>query len=376
MQHILYKDFFEKTLNVVIIGGGHACYELLKLLLIRKLSSVKLKIIGVCDIKDDAPGILYAKKIGIFTTNDFNVFFKEFPIDLIIEITGNDDILDQIIKSKPFDVKVLDHLGARLLWDLIETQDEKIALEEHLSVSAKMVAVGEMAYRFVDQIKNPLVSTGGLIKRILLNPDTPHQFRKQLQSAIANIEKMEKIVSDVCDLARPIKVNFELYDFVKMISAWCKGISIEAKKLKIQVECHVDNDIPDFFFDKDLIAQVLWHVAERAMERTSRIQGKLEIWVRMCMDEVVIILQEIPEGEMKVNNLDVQETKSSIIGGYIPKRTGFWLNICRKIMFDHMGDIQIEHTPNGGTTYIIILPFRFNQPEKIIQNNLIKSLIP
>lgn len=376
MQHILYKDFFEKKLNVVFVGGGKGCHELLKLLLGRKLYTVKLNIIGVCDIKEDAPGILYAKKIGIYTTNNFTDFFRDYSVDLIIEMTGNDDLLHEIFKSKPEKVKVLDHLGARLLWELIETHDEKIALEEHLSVSAKMVAVGEMAYRFVDQVKNPLISTGGLIKRMLLNPDTPHQFRKNLQAVVSNIEKMEKIISDICDLAKPIDINFNLTDFVKMISAWCKGISIDARKLTIQVYCHIDNDIPEFMLDKDLISQVLWHVAERAMERISRIRGKLEIWVRMCMDEVVIILEEIPEGDMTVDNIDSQETKSAILGGYIPKRTGFWLNICRKIMYDHGGDIRIEHNPNGVTTYIIILPFRFKKPDDIIKDNSVNSLIP
>jgi light-regulated signal transduction histidine kinase (bacteriophytochrome) len=329
----------------VFIGGGKACHELLKALLSHKLYSVKLNIVGVCDINDDAPGILYAKKLGIFTTNDFNNFLKKFSIDLIIEITGDDEILHEIFKSKPKNIKVLDHLGARLLWELIETHDEKIAIEEHLSVSAKMVAVGEMAYHFVDQIRNPLISTGGLIKRMLLNPDTPRQFRKQLQTVIINIEKIERIVADICDLASQINVRFELTDFVKMISAWCKGISIQSRKLNIEVECHIDNDMPDFLFDKNLVSQVLWHVAERAIERISRIKGSLDIWTKMCMDEVVIMVREMPEGEIKTDNIETQKTRSAILGGYIPKRTGFWLNICRKIMYDHGGDIQIEHAP-------------------------------
>jgi hypothetical protein len=52
MPHVLYKNFFEKPLNVVFVGGGKACHELLKVLLIRKLYSVKLNIVGVCDIAE------------------------------------------------------------------------------------------------------------------------------------------------------------------------------------------------------------------------------------------------------------------------------------------------------------------------------------
>jgi hypothetical protein len=45
-------------------------------------------------------------------------------------------------------------------------------------------------------------------------------------------------------------------------------------------------------------------------------------------------------------------------------------------MFDHGGDIQIEHAPNGITSYTVVLPFRFKKPEEKKENNSINSLIP
>ncbi len=116
-------------LNVAFVGGGNAFYGLLKILEKERLSRLKMKIIGVADINPDAPGMIYAKKLNLFTTTNFKDFYSLEEVNFIIELTGSADVKEEILKTKPERISVIGHRGARLLWDLVQMEVEKTELE-------------------------------------------------------------------------------------------------------------------------------------------------------------------------------------------------------------------------------------------------------
>ncbi len=344
--------------NVAFVGGGKGCRDVLRLLTMYPLRSLKLKVIGVADPKHDAPGRVFAEELRIKTTSDYKEFYKYPELDLIIELTGDDQVLDEILSTKPKRVKVLDHLGARLLWEIIEIQEEKLILEERLSASEKMVAVGEMAYRLTHDLRNPLMCIGGLTRRLLLNPDTPHYLRRQMEQIISYVEKMEKAVANICDVARPIYPHYQPTDITCTLKSWCKGVRYEARRYNVEVVCRIEEDLPKLIMDKELISQVLWHVAEHAMETMSTSTRRLLIQARLCLDEVLIVLEQDGEEEVECPGrleLGVSESVSPT------KRSSLWLAMCRKIMSDHGGDIRVERRA-GRLIVVIELPVRFEMP--------------
>ncbi len=346
------------SVNVAFVGGGKGCRDVLRLLTTYPLRNLTLKVIGVADPRPDAPGRIFAEELRIKTTSDYREFYKHPDLDLIIELTGDDKILEEILATRPKGVKVLDHLGARLLWELIEIQEEKLVLEERLNASEKMIAVGEMAYRLTHELRNPLMCIGGLTRRLFLNPDTPHYLRKQLEQIISYVEKIEKAVSDICDVARPIYPHYLPTNLTEALKSWCKGVRYEARRYNVEVECHIEEDLPELIMDKELIAQVLWHVAEHAMETIPSGDRSLFIQARLCWDEVLIIVEqggteyECPTGD---NHGEMEEPE------HPTKRSSLWLAMCRKIMSDHGGDIRLE-TRHGKLIVIIELPVRFEPP--------------
>jgi len=112
-------------LRAAIIGGGKACDDLLILLSQERLNRLNMAIVGVADCDPTAPGISRAKQMGIFTTTDFKELYDISGLNLLIELTGSNDVREEIIRSKPLDVSSIDHRGARLLWDLVQIETEK-----------------------------------------------------------------------------------------------------------------------------------------------------------------------------------------------------------------------------------------------------------
>ena len=120
------------TINLAVVGGGRACKFFLNLLQSESFTYLKINIIGVCDINPEAEGLVLAKELGIYTTDNFQDFFKLKNLDSIIELTGKKDVLLEIIRLRPKGVGVLEHNIGRLMRRLFEVDQRLRFTEEQL----------------------------------------------------------------------------------------------------------------------------------------------------------------------------------------------------------------------------------------------------
>ncbi|MEJ2657805.1 MAG: ATP-binding protein [Desulfobacterales bacterium] len=123
---------FAHTINLAIVGGGRACKFFLNLLRYESFTYLKVNIVGVCDINPEAEGLVLAKELGIYTTNNFQDLFKIKNLDSIIELTGKEDVLLEIIRLRPMDVGVMEHNIGRLMRKLFEVDQRLRSAEEQL----------------------------------------------------------------------------------------------------------------------------------------------------------------------------------------------------------------------------------------------------
>jgi len=143
------------TLKAGIVGGGKACYDLLKYLLEGRLSYLKLEILGVADPNPNAPGYMLAKELGIFVTSDFKELYKLPGLNLLIELTGSMAIREQMIRTKPLEVSSIDHRGARLIWDLIQMEVEKQKIQQE--AEQKIKSERDWVQKILDSIPDQLI---------------------------------------------------------------------------------------------------------------------------------------------------------------------------------------------------------------------------
>ncbi len=120
------------TINLAIVGGGRACKYFLDFLRTESFTYLKINIVGVCDINPVAEGLVLAKELGIYTTNNFQDLFKLKDLDSIIELTGKKDVLLEIIRLRPKEVGVLEHKIGRLMRRLFEVDQRLRSAEEQL----------------------------------------------------------------------------------------------------------------------------------------------------------------------------------------------------------------------------------------------------
>jgi len=134
----------DKPLNVAIIGGGPGCKAIMDMIFGQKLKQLKMKLVGVACTNTEAVGYRYARERGIIPTRDYRNLFKIKDLDMIIELTGRDEVTRDVSQTKPEHVLLIDHVSANFFWDIFQIEEERSSERER---NAEMLRVSEAKWR-------------------------------------------------------------------------------------------------------------------------------------------------------------------------------------------------------------------------------------
>jgi PAS domain S-box-containing protein len=120
-------------MKIAVVGGGSRCKRLMEVIERHRFQEIDPRVIAVADVKTDAPGLVKARQQGLYVTEDYNDFFKRCDIDLIIELTDNMDIYNDILRKKSPTVRAICTRTAQLFWEIsrISTKQRKCTQQLH-----------------------------------------------------------------------------------------------------------------------------------------------------------------------------------------------------------------------------------------------------
>jgi signal transduction histidine kinase len=356
----------KQIINVAFIGGGKGCYDIINLLKTYPPAHLDPRIIAVVDQNPEAIGRTYAQRLNIPTSSDYKPLLLNKDLNLIIELTGVDEVLNDILRNKLDTIKVLDHVGALFLWEIIAIQEEKIHLEKKVSDLDTMAAVGEIAYRLTHELRNPLMIIGGLVRRIMTRIDLHHGIRKRLLHISKHVQHAEEVISDICDVVRPLQPHFSLTEMTGFLEEWCKRVSAEARLLGVVVETSIEKELPTIYIDPSLIRQAFWHLIENSLDAMAETGGTIKIKATLCWDVIHIEFSDTGGGFNGMTSTKAFQPFTSSK----PGKMGLGLTLCRQIISDHGGDIQIVSEENSGVTVIVELPIAFTDPTALRKDRI------
>ena len=146
----------DRPIVTAIIGGGNSCEAILRMVQEDTLGRFRMSILGVADIKKDAQGMCYAREIGIeFVTTDYRELYDIPDLGLLIELTGSDDVRDEVERTRPRHVKLIDYFGARLFWEL--HQAEEAIIDQRTEMRERMQAERDWIIQIFDTIPDEVV---------------------------------------------------------------------------------------------------------------------------------------------------------------------------------------------------------------------------
>lgn len=176
-------------MKIGIVGAGNAG----KLFLISLLEIEDIKVNGIMDLNPNAPGMLVARKKNIPTFTDLEEFLTN-SFDIIMELTGNDKVIKNILSKKSDNTHVIDSQAAKLTFKLTEHQ-------QHLNKTLK---------DYIFHIQNLLQQMTKNIDKINHSVNELDNTSDKIQSSVSNtmnsIEKTDKIISIIEDVTNKVKI--------------------------------------------------------------------------------------------------------------------------------------------------------------------------
>lgn len=103
--------------RVGIIGGNIGASALISLL----KGDPAIELVGIYENKQDSPGVILAKKWDIPVYDDIRFFCEANP-EIVINVMGDIKVSNEIRTISENKIEVIEDVGARLLWEIIEKQ--------------------------------------------------------------------------------------------------------------------------------------------------------------------------------------------------------------------------------------------------------------
>ncbi len=242
---------------------------------------------------------------------------------------------------------------------LIERQwrarERSAALERELARRERLSSLGQMAAGLAHEIKNPLGSIQGAAE--ILGDDAPPGSKQHDLYEVLRKEsrRLGAVVDDFLGFARPRPPQLAPLDVARAIERASAQIALDASARHIDVVCDASSDLPRVAADAEQIHQVLLNLLFNAVA-ASRDGDRVIIEARAENRDrgpaVVIAVRDRGTG------IDPDVLPRVFDPFYTTKEegTGLGLSISHTIVGDHGGTIDIDSTPEEGTTVTVVLP--------------------
>ena len=171
-----------KTLNVAIVGGGPGCKAIMDMIFTERLSELRMKLVGVACTNPKAVGYLYAQEKRVYTTQDYRDLYELKDLNMIIELTGRDEVVNEIFRSKPDHIRLMGHFATRLFWDVFRIEEERIA--ERKQAEDELRESEERYHTVLEASPDPVVAYDMGGRCTYINPAFTHVFGWTLEGLL------------------------------------------------------------------------------------------------------------------------------------------------------------------------------------------------
>jgi len=221
----------------------------------------------------------------------------------------------------------------------IRSQSEK----EHY-----LASLGRASAAIVHDLRSPLITVAGFARRI---HDEKGNIREESQLIMNAARKMQLIVNDVLDFAKPVMLDMHQEDLRAIIRNACECCAAKAEEKEMDIAVAVPDDALIMPLDGLKIERALVNLVSNAIDAS-------------CIGSRVLIAAGIADAHLEVRvkdsgtGMDRETVENIFIPFYTKKSSGSGLGmaIAKKIVEGHQGKIHIVSREQTGTEITIELP--------------------
>ena len=237
--------------------------------------------------------------------------------------------------------------------------------QDALVSAERLAAVGQTVAMLGHDIKNILQGMRGgsyLIDQGLTKQDD-QLVRKGWGILERNQDRIFNLVMDMLSFSKDRPPRLKGADVNETVREVCDLLQPLAEEQETELALKLDEAVPRSLFDPDGLHRAVLNVVTNALEALDGMpQGRIEVRTRF---------EEVPQQiaiEVSDNGPGIPEAeRPNLFNLFVSAKgaqgTGLGLAVCRKILREHGGDIDVDSEAGAGATFRMWLPFNEEDAE-------------
>jgi signal transduction histidine kinase len=250
---------------------------------------------------------------------------------------------------------------------------EKKRMLEALIQSEKLAEIGRMGSGIVHEIKNPLTSIMMMSDIIVASKDLPEKTRRYADVIQKESQRILRLSQNILSFARPQQAEMRATDVGAVLQDTLGLVEYELRKAKVRPEFLPDRDAPPVWADREKLKQIFLNLVVNAAHAMPE-GGSLEVrtlgpgraaWSGRrpgpglarsgASGRAVRHRGDRRQGSgTRRNPAKIFEPFFSTKGE--GQGTGLGLYICRNIVLEHKGRIEVASAVGSGTMFGVSPP--------------------
>lgn len=245
---------------------------------------------------------------------------------------------------------------ANQLLDLKRSNERLQHTQSQLVESEKLAGIGRLAAGIAHEMGNPLGAITGYVSLVLGSDALSDEDRKALEGLAREAGRLDRIIRELLDYARPSENRAEPVDVHSVVSDAVSMMSSQPTFKRVDIAVTAEEDLPQVEVDPHRLQQVLVNLLANAGDALGG-EGKVEVLLRAgASGDVEIAVTDSGPG------LDDEALEELFEPFFTTKErgegTGLGLAICRRIVTEAGGRITASNAPQGGARFLVRLPAR------------------
>lgn len=229
--------------------------------------------------------------------------------------------------------------------------DSIVRFQREASQRERLSSLGRLSTVIAHEVRNPLMIIKGALRTMMRNASSVSDVRDAAQDIDEEIDRLNSLVNDVLDVARPIRFDPAPTD----INAVCRDAvqAAAATRKHAAVNVELAPDVPELVSDSERLRTVLVNLLTNADHAVEGKPGATVTLLTRKLDtrRVAIIIRDTGKGI-------ADEDLTRIFDPYFTTRragTGLGLAIAKNIVEGLGGSISVSTQAGAGTDFRIEL---------------------
>ncbi len=281
---------------------------------------------------------------------------REVSADVLLPFVSGDTVLGFLALRDDRTVEPYSTQEIAALMKIAETAATVIwnsKLAERHRERERLATIGAMAAGLAHEIRNPLGSIKGAAEYL-----DPKSFQAQeagefLQVIIDETNRLNSVVSQFLDYARPFRANLQPTHLNSVIQKTAKLLEAE-KTDPVPLVLELDERMPEISADSEQLKQVVLNMILNGRDAMKGREGVITLRTRYLEERGLIELRVRDRG----CGIPAEDLDKVFIPFFTTKQhgTGLGLAVCQRIVANHGGTIQVDSRVGEGTEFVIQLP--------------------